>query len=502
MKAWLFAAAAAALALDAGVAHAQTPLMAAIEAADHAAAIKLVTPATARQVDADGSAPLMWAAHQNDSELVAALLKAGADAKAVNAYGATAMQEAATLASTPILKALLDAGADVDSPSPQGQTALMIVARTANVEAANLLIAHGAKVDAVEANEGQTALMWAADQHQGEMVRLLIAHGANVNRHSRVHDNDIRVSAEPRVKYDPSGGQTALIYAARQDCLDCAKALVAAGARIDDVDPDGVTPLLTAVMSAHFDLARYLVDSGADVNRWDFWGRAPLWAAVDYNTLPRGGRADRPSVDETSSLEMIRVLLAKGANPNAQLKGQAPLREIGPDRGADLIMGLGMTPLIRAARGGDYEAADLLLKAGALPDLPLGREWRDQIGGMTPLMVASGLGTQIQDTRGKVVTQEPAVKTIKRLIEAKADVNARDDRGNTAIIGAVFRGWNDVLKVLIDNGANPYLANNDGKTALDAAHNQIPGSGRQAVAVDPGAAAIIEAVKPVKTASR
>ena len=61
-----------------------------------------------------------------------------------------------------------------------------------------------------------------------------------------------------------------------------------------------------------------------------------------------------------------------------------------------------MTPLLRAARGGDDEAVDLLLKAGALVDLPLDREWRDQIGGMTPLMVASGLGTQINDTRGKL----------------------------------------------------------------------------------------------------
>ena len=457
---WLFAAAAA-LAF-AGAAQAESPLTAAIEKGDHAAAMTLVTPASAKVVEDDGSTPLMWSAHAGDAELTAALIKAGADLKVTNAYGSSPMREAATAGSTATLKALLDAGADADSPTAEGQTSLMVVARTANVQAAQLLIDHGAKVNAVETNEGQTALMLAADQRQGSMVRLLIKAGAEVNRHSREHDNDIRVSAEPRVRYQPSGGLTALMLAARQDCLDCAKAMVAAGAKLNDVDPDGVTPLLTAVLSAHFDLARYLIDSGADVNRWDFWGRAPLWATVDYNTLPRGGRADRPSVDETSSLEMIRVLLAKGANPNAQLKGLAPLREVGPDRGADLIMGLGMTPL----------------------------------------MIASGLGTQIQDTRGKVVTQDQAIKTIKRLIEAKADVNARDDRGNTAVIGAVFRGWNDVLKVLIDNGANPYLANNDGKTALDAARGKIAGSGRQAVSVDPGAAAIIEAVKPVKTASR
>jgi ankyrin repeat protein len=501
MKAWLFAAVAA-LAF-AGAARADdAPLMAAAQAGDHAAALKLVSPATAREAADDGTTALMWAAHNGDAELVAALIKAGADVKAKNAYDASAMREAATVGSVPVLKLLLEAGADPDSPSIEGQTSLMIVARTANVEAAKLLIDHGAKVNAVETSEGQDALMWAADQRQEAMVRLLIAHGADVNRRSRVHDNDIRVSAEPRVKYEPSGGLTALMFAARQDCIGCAQALVEAGARINDVDPDGVTALLSAAMSAHFDLARYLVEAGADVNRWDWWGRTPLWAAVDYDTLPRGGRSDRPSVDQTSALDLVRLLLAKGANPNAQLKLQVPLRHNSADRGADLIMGVGMTPLLRAARGGDYEAADLLLKAGALPDLPLQREWRDQIGGMTPLMVASGLGAQVNDTRGKVVTQEQALKTVRRILEAHPDVNARDDRGNTAIMGAVFRGWNDVLKALIEAGADPYQANNDGKTALDAARGKFTGAGRlQMMTVDAGSAALIQQLKPIKTAS-
>lgn len=503
MRPWLLFAAAAFALAGAGAARADSPLMAAAEANDHAAALKLVSPATARDAADDGTTALMWAAHNGDAELAAALIKAGADVRAKNAYDTSAMREAATVGSTPVLKLLLDAGADPDSPSIEGQTSLMVVARTANLEAAQLLIDRGAKVNAVETSEGQDALMWAADQRQGAMVRLLIAHGADVNRHSRVHDNDIRVSAEPRVKYEPSGGLTALILASRQDCLDCARALVEAGAKIDDVDPDGVTALLTATMNAHFDLAKYLIDAGADVNRWDWWGRTPLWATVDYNTLPRGGRSDRPSVDQTSGLDLIRILLAKGANPNAQLKLQAPLRAVGPDRGADLLMGVGMTPLARAARGGDYEAAELLLKAGALPDLPLGREWRDTIGGITPLMIAAGLGAQVNDTRGKLVTQEQALKTVKVLIAAKADVNARDDRGNTAIMGAVFRGWNDVLTTLIEAGADPYQANNAGKTALDAALGKFAGGGRQQmVTLDPGSAALIEKLKPIKTASR
>ena len=496
MKLWLAAAMVSLAGAPAAFA-APASLVDAAQAGDHATALKLVSRASAGQAQDDGTTPLMWAAHNDDLPLVQALIKAGADPKARNAYADTAMREAAVAGDTAVIGALLDAGADADSPSPEGQTSLMIVARTANVEAAKLLLDHGAKVNAVESDEHQSAVMWAADQQQGEMVRLLVARGADVNLHTRVHDNDIRVSAEPRVKYEPSGGQTALIYAARSGCLDCAKALIGAGARIGDHDPDGVAPLLTAVLSAHFDLAAYLVKAGADVNHWDWWGRAPLWAAVDYNTLPRGGRADRPSTDETSALDMIKLLLASGANPNMRLKFQAPMREVGPDRGADLIMTTGMTPLLRAAKGGDFEATELLLKAGARVDLPLERAWRDQVGGMNPLMVAAGLGFQVNDTRGKVRTQDQALATVKLLVAAKADVNARDDRGNTAVMGAVFRGWNEVVKVLIDSGANPYQANNDGKTALDAAKGTFGNAGgRQAMSIDPTTAALIVKLRP------
>ena len=482
---------------SAAPAFAATPLIDAVQADNRAAALKLVSKATANQKSDDGTTALMWAAHNGDAGLTAALLKAGADPKAVNAFGATPMREAVTTGSTEVMKALLDAGADVDSPSPEGQTSLMIVARTPNVEAARLLLDRGAKVNAIETYEGQDALMWAADQRQGPMVRLLISRGADVNRHTRVHDNDVRISPEPRVKYDPSGGQTALIYAARQDCRDCAKALIEAGAKINDHDPDGITALLTAVMSAHFDLANDLVKAGADVNRFDWWGRAPLWAAVDYNTLPRGGRADRPSTDDTTALDMIKVLLAAGANPNMQLKFQAPMREVGPDRGADLVMTTGMTPIARAAKGGDWEAAELLIKAGARVDLPLAKGWRDQVGGINPLMLASGLGFQVNDTRGKIRTQDQALKTVKVLIDAKADVNAKDERGNTALMGAVFRGWNDVTKLLIQNGADPYQLNNEGKSAYDAAKGGSAGFGRQAMTIDPGAAALIAQLKPI-----
>ena len=321
---------------------------------DRAAVLKLIAgKADVNQASDDGSTALLWAVHNDDAALVQALIAAKADVKRSNAYGDTPMREAAEGGDVQVLAALLDAGADADSPSPEGQTSLMIVAHTANLEAARLLLDHGARVNAVESYDNQSALMWAADERQADMVRLLIAHGADVNARSRVHDNDVRVSAEPRVRYDPSGGMTPLLFAAREGCIECAKALVEAGARIDAYDPDGVTPLILAIWNARFDLASWLVKAGADVNRWDFWGRTPLWVAVDYDTIPRGGRPDRPAIDETSSLELIRQLLAARSSTEAPVFSiRSPPRSAPTSRNgrANFSWALGLAPAASSCR--------------------------------------------------------------------------------------------------------------------------------------------------------
>ena len=251
------------------------------------------------------------------------------------------------------------------------------------------------------------------------MVKVLLAHGADANARSTVYDWERRVTAEPRKKNMPSGGFTPLLFAARQGCLECAKELVGAGAKVDMTDPDGITPLLSSLLNAHFDTAKYLLSAKASPNKWDWWGRTPLYAAVDYNTLPHGGRPDRPSLDDTTSLQMIEMLLAAGANVNAQLKLFPPYRSLRMDRGADAILDIGTTPLLRAARGADVGAMKVLLAHGALVDLP-------QVTGATPLMVAVGLAVPT-DTRGKFRTELDALAAAQVLLDAGADVNARDN---------------------------------------------------------------------------
>lgn len=419
----------------------------------------------------DGSTALLWAAHRDDRVLVERLLKAHADAKSANRYGATPMSEAAAYGDPAVIELLLKAGADPDSANADGQTALMVVAHTSNVKAAELLLRHGGHVDATEKLRGQTALHFAAAESQPQMVQELLSHGADANAVSKI-DHDLRqVSAEPRIAWRAPGGLTPLLYAARQGCMECVQALVKAKADPNLGDPDGISPLLVATENFHFDVAVYLMKAGANPNHWDWWGRTPLYAAVDLNTLPYGGRSDRPSLDTTTSLKMIELLLAAGVNPNAQLKLFPPFRQIGSDRGADLLLTIGTTPLLRAAKAGDVDAMKLLLAHGAKADLANSL-------GVTPLMAAAGLGSNEIDTRGKYVTEKDAIAAIDLLVAAGADVNVIDNRGQTALYGAAYWGWNDVIKNLVGHGADLSIKDIHAHSAVDMAMGLAEGHGR------------------------
>ncbi|HEX6993919.1 MAG TPA: ankyrin repeat domain-containing protein [Gammaproteobacteria bacterium] len=481
---------------------ADSSLLTAVEAGDRQAALELLAAgADPNERGPDGSTALMWAAYYGDAELVRRLIEAGADVEARNTFGAFALSEAAIIGSAPVIQALLEAGADPNATNPEGETPLMEAARSGHVEAARLLLEAGADVNAKEEWGGQTALMWAASQSQPEMVKLLIEHGADVNARGAVRRWERKVIKEPRPKDMNQGGFTPLLYAAREGCIECAKHLIEGGADPDLYDPHRMTPLLLALFNLHFDFAAYMIEAGADVNKWDLYGRTPLYMAADVSTLPvmgNGAMVVIPSLDEHTALDIARMLLERGADPNIQLKRRPPYRNVPQDRGGDSILSQGATPLLRAARAGDAPFVELLLEHGALVDLPSNQ-------GVTPLMAAAGVEFGQRVTRGRNRTDEGVLATMRLLLDAGADINARslvERRGDTAahllvieqrlddftfnyrgrqvpspravpnqtaLHGAAQRGFNAFVEFLVENGADLYAEDAAGRTPLDLA---------------------------------
>jgi len=477
MKVFLIAALAVVFLQGAEITGSPAPLVSAIRSGDRAAALDLISKKSVdvNAAEADGTTPLLWAASQNDADLVIRLLKAGARPNVRNQVGSSPIEEAAFNANTEALKALLDAGADPNTAGADGQTPLMLVARSANIAAAKLLLDKGANPNVKEKQRGQTALMWAAAGSQGPMMRELLAHGAEVDTAS---DTDLLtplVSGEPRAQPRPPGGMTAMLFSVREGCMDCVKALAEKGAKLDLADPEGVTPLISAIFNAHFDVAKYLIDHGANLDKWDWWGRTPLYLAVDYNTLPHGGRADQPALDETLPIDIIRLLLDKGANPNAQLKLFPPYRATGNDRGLDSMIQIGTTPLLRAAKAFDAPAIKLLLDHGAIIDLP-------NTQGLTPTVVASGMGSVDADTRGYFTTsdvEERSIASLELLLSHGGEINGKAGRLQQAPLhGAAFWGWNKVVEYLLTKGADINLTDGRGYTAVDYAMGRAAGNSR------------------------
>jgi len=395
----------------------------AAESGDHAVAMRLASTkgTNVNATSADGTTAIMYAAANDDLELVRALIKAGANVKLRNQFGTSALTEAAIIGSTPVIEALLKAGADPNFRTTDGETPLMAAARSGRVDAAKALLAAGADINAKETWGGQSAIMWASALCQADMVKFLASKDASLNDRGRINQWERKVIQEPRPKDMNKGGFTALHYAAREGCVACVENLLAAHADPDSEDPDRETPLLLALENLHFDTAAVLVKGGADLDKWDLFGRSPVYMAADVSTLPMKGNgavAVLPSPDKLTAVDVGRMMLEKGANPNIQLKRRPPYRDVPQDRGGDTMLAQGATPLLRAARGGDDKFVALLLEYKAIVDLP-SKE------GITPLMAAAGVDYGARVTRGRNRTDEGVLATMDLLIKAGANVNAR-----------------------------------------------------------------------------
>lgn len=422
----------------------------------------------------DGSTALHWAAASDDLETVDLLLRAGANPKAQDRYGFTPLYFAAANGSAPVIRKLLEAGADPNAADAQKETALMTAARAGSLDAIKALLQKGAAVNAKDGVTGETALMWAARSNHPDEVQLLLEYGAEVNTATRTgatparrppgagggsHGVGIVRGGWPDRGYqDPTpGAMSALLYAARDGRLECVKLLVGAKAQLNQPDANGITPLIMALANNHLEAARFLLEKGADVNSADWWGRTPLWSAVEIRDRDLG-RNNEHNVDRAAAFEIIRMLLDRGANPNARTKEVPPVRRfVLPLGDLSWVDFTGQTAFLRAALSGDIEVMRLLLDKGADPNIATE-------AGTTALMAAAGVNWVTGQTYTE--SKQAQLEALQLCLQKGGDVNAANSMGVTAVMGASNRGADDIIEFLFKHGAKLDVKDKEGRTPL------------------------------------
>jgi ankyrin repeat protein len=364
-----------------------------------------------------------------------------------------------------IVDALLESGADANTASAEGETVLMTAAHSGSEAVVRVLLAHGATVDMKEGWLGQTALMMAAAENHPGVVSALMDAGADVEaRSTRTNFPTLEWGVGGMsTTVLPRGYWTSLMFAAQQGSLAAMRVLADGGADLNQVDPDGTTALVLAIINAHYDVAALMLERGADPNVADVAGMAALYAAVDMNTLPfMHNRPPSKPTGNLSAVDLIKLLLAHGADPNAALR--TPVLQKHHDAG-DRNLGEGSTPLMRAAKAGDATVMRLLLAAGANPRTA-------QKNGTTALMIAGGVGRGNAGSYGRMSgSAEEAIEAVTVLVDAGMDINAANADGLTALHGAAGRvdDVNALIQFLLDRGANLRTKNKRGQTPLDVA---------------------------------
>ncbi|MEO8467287.1 MAG: ankyrin repeat domain-containing protein [Gammaproteobacteria bacterium] len=430
----------------------------------------------------DGGTALHWAVYRNDLVTARKLLTAGANVATVNEAGVAPLLLAAERGNPDMIALLLDAGAAPNATLKNGETALMMAARTGNVAAIEVLTKHGVDVNAREQLRGTTALMWAAAYKNPGAVGALLEHGADASLRSsaiprgrrpylapsgreRIEQvkRGLNVSgvvklptpgktAPPPPPTDDDGapvqrqatpdwgGLTALVFAAREGDLASAKILLDHGVDVNQTSEYGWTPLLTASQNRYYQLGKFFLERGADPNIANKGGWNPLYIATDNRNIEGGDYPTRkPDMDH---LEFIKLLIERGANVDARMASSTETRTVFTHQ---WLYEEGATPFLRASQSGDMSLLKLLLEHGADPTI-------NTDTGVTPLMVASGIGWVEGVTYEWSKAQ--TLDTVKLLLDLGNDVNARDtSEGRTALMGAAHKGRTDVIAALVEHGA-------------------------------------------------
>ena len=371
---------------------------------------------------------IIEAVKENDLSSLRILLDSGEDVNAADPDGSIALHWAVHNDSLGIAQLLLNAGSDVNAKNRYGVAPLSLAANNGSPSMVKTLLDKGAPANTVMA-EDESVLMTAARAGVEEVVSLLISAGANVNARESWR------------------GQTALMWAAAEGNLEVLELLVSMGADVSARSNKGFTPLLFAAREGETSVVHSLITNGASVSE----------------ALP----------------SREAVVTENGMSSAAQT---------------------GMTPLLLAIGSAHFETAALLLELGADPNAaPLG--WAP-IHQITWIRKAGQAGSNNPAPQGS--GKLGSLEFTRKLVESGADINAKvtkrppvgvsdlNMRGGTAFLLAARTADIDLMRLLVDLGADPHETNDDLSTPLMVA----AGLGTGAPGEDPGTEEeVLEAVK-------
>ena len=303
------------------------------------------------------------------------------------------------------------------------------------------LLKSGADVNAAQ-GDGMTALHWASRNGDAELAQMLLFAGANVKATTRL------------------GGYTPLMMAAEQGHTAVIAALLTGGADPKAANSMGTTPLMLAAASGNPQAITTLVENGAEIEAKEkTFGQTPLMFAA-----------------ATNRVDALKALVKAGAN----VKATSKVNNVGNLSGGEQeALAAASGSGNQAGGGGQGRAGQVVAPGGAAPPAAgggggggFGRGGGGKAGIDRPYFYNELIGTQGGHTALMLAARSGFSDAAKILVAAGADVNQNSvgDKTSPVLIAAI-NGHFDLAKWLLDQGANPNAASDNGVTPLYAALN-------------------------------